>query len=1651
MFKLILFNFSKNIMIIKIYFFIFSVFSIFTSVNSEKLSKSLIKTIEVKKFEDSKITNDDEFDLENDDYENFKFYKIDFTELDNKFKFIKISFQLKNENSFRSLFLYVNKTLKNFLSDDDNNKYYIEYIIHEKRPTVFVPKKFFKTNKYLYFFAQCEKNIKFSYTIETFTSKIILNQLQNKFNILLKPGKIILYHNILNQEILPGYFIIGLLTNGILESENDITLNVICPNNSTIGEFHPYFIGGVGVLITYEELKKCKNDMGDDNMLKFILYNNLEDTVLNIEFITDYILNKNEVANKEIYENDIYHSIILGNENKNNKQCYKFKKNLEDREEFYSFSLNIRSTISELKISYYEENSTKQNNKIISFTGMLDINIDNNNSYYYICIENNKDYNAGIQFQLRQKLENINERLFRYFCNNPILPLINGFPTHLTVSPTQNMFYKIDLTQLRINKKESRNQVVKYHLTKLKSTNINLSHLRCKKFGHLSSRNTCKVITENKSYKMNFNIYLNYYYEPDYSFYYDEYVMVSCEEDSISCEFLLEVNVLDGDVSYPIQLLKQNFYYKPILKSNIDKYKINLSESLSQNTKLYIILYMFNGDADLSFIDDEKKIEEIDYYSILGKKKYFIYEVKKNIILNIKCISSGYYALKYYTIKNEIDFDKMHFSLPVGEINFEEITFNDGIRTYELSSLLNINGYNPIMNEEYSEYYIIIIGLNCILKAEFMDKTYTNTKIQLIIYQKDIKKNNLFLKLEDLDSHSKENNASCIYYITAGTEKSDDNKIIISEGIAHSMPLTKKINSINYIYPYSNDDNILSISIYKFTKNDLDINIRINDIFTPFSYTMKNINYKKFIIYINELKEYCSNYKRKGKESNTEIYDDYINLCPININIKLPLELISKEEIKENEIINHFKIEINSNRKTPSYIRSGEIKFDSLLVKQYSSNNQKIDNYLYYYTDVGDNSPCEIIINSKIGNCEAVAKIVKKDEIESGANWDKRVRLPIFNDNYNENYLEYNYELNKFIITEKDLEKCEKGCEIYIGVFTRETSMYFQINDFSITYNNNYEITSLLFNQNIDDSLTNNIQNKYYISSLENQKINQLVFTFDSYYCSLCINILGNSNNYKNKCDWKLDNIVNGYKNYMLTIKDNDNKLKGKNLTSVYFLTKISSKIYDDNSNKLYSLKINKQLNNLPNIINVDSTNNEIAQIDTETGLTYYFIRVQSYQPINELNLYVLSEETIINDNLVLYAKIIDQDEFNKEGYNENLFKENYKDYNFTSKDNKIKNYLKIDLGKNKYSESKNDKIVFLVVKCEILQNINKLMNHYVKIMTSFYKPSQNTGIKQFNYYFYNLESDSPEFYLPTIKNKYSVISINSIEGKETFKINDENLIDIESSKNYLIILDREENENFANIRITNKENKSFLFYIYYYLKNTRDNLFVLNPNKENIISFHNINNISKHKSLFFYFNLNEIQFNENEKIIIQVNIDDKYLNKNEKLNILSSIISDDFIYENTKSEQYIINSPIYGDCYFDKDNNMIYTLFNGTDIKKYIHYFKYALIAISNDYINYKKNNYLYINIKVLVNVDESNVVKDSKKVINEPIGTEEEINENKGKFIENKNNLKNNIIWAVVIFCFFVLICTIRCLKKRNIKNTENYFNINNKNRPM
>ena len=1653
--------------------FKFYIFFILLKISFSALStipENLITSVKISEFKNMSYTGESEI-FTNENYPSIKFFKIDFSSLkdlseENHFSFIKLTASVKPETTYKSLYLNVNKTLYDL---KESSKLYTDYSVQDKIATIFLPKIYFSQNKEIYFFIQGENITKFTYLVETFTENIIIREKENKFNIYMKSEEIELFYELKN-DFPKGYFLISLLTNGVIEDGKEIYLNVICPykNDEFLGKYYPYFINGVGVLIDNKELNNCKSD--DKIYLKVILNNNSQKQI-NVEFNSVYLITKNdeEFIEKEIYENSVYTSLLMG-KGDTNKKCIKFKQDLEDREIFYNYNFQIRCTSSDLKVTYGFEGEENPKSKNIYFTGVIDMS-GNQNKYLSICMENNKKYIIGIQFQLigknSQKIEDLSKL--------PLLPLINGFPTYFKLNPLEEMIYKIDTRQFLSNNKNTK-KIVRFHLIKYYDLDMTLEHVIYKKI--LPKANTIRPSMKNSVYSINRNMYLSYIFIKENSLIYNEYIYVSCNDETLPCKFYLDVNLLDDIDSYPTQLIlsqdyTQDYYYKSISRSYIDKFKISLSNQLPENSNLVVILYMFSGDADLSLYDYnntasnielERVVQNTEYYSI-GQKKFLIYKIKpfntkmkynlREIILKINCLSSGFYSLRYYIIDENDKNKNTYLSLPIGELNFDKITIEEGKKTYVLSSLLALIK-NIYENLDYdNEYYISFNSINCVLEVEFMGKTYTNRDIQIFFYHKDIKKNNVNIRISEMDSHSTNSNLMCVYYLSANTIEFQKNSITINEGVVHSMTLDEKLDTVSYNYPYPYDDKIVSISLYKFYKGDLEIRVSINDKYTTNTLTMKNIFYKKIVLYVNVLKKYCSN-SENSDDSNK--YKDFINLCPINIYIRLPL----KTDDKNNKVRkNKFNIEISSGGKTPSYIHHGEMRFESVTCGQYSTGSKQKMQYIYYYTDIGKNEfPSEIILNNKLGASEMIAKIVKKNSVEMFPNWDRRVRLPTAEDNDKSNYLKYNHELNKIIITEKDLEICKDGCELYFGVFNRETSLYYQLNDFLVIFNKNYknEPTNLVFNQNIDDSITQFSKNKYYVSHLENENINKLVFTFNSDFCSLCIIMLPSDEvfdkNRMTKCTWKSDNLVNGYKNYMLSIKSTDNKLRGKDLTSVKFVSRISSLLINNNDNLFYSLKISHQNSNLPMIINVDSMNNEIAQLDSETGLAYYAIRIFEYQIISEIDLCVISDEIIINDNLVLYAKIIRQNDFNNDGFNASLFNEDYQKYEIKSNGNP-KNYLHIKMPNDGSSE---DKIIFLVVKCNSMNQLDSYLNHYVKIMVAFYKPNANTSLRTNNFRLYNLYLENLKLFIPLIKNKYSIITIHCLKGKGKVSIEDQKnelkneiILDNTNNKEYKIVLDLIEDydiENkFSSLKIKNiDENVNenpFLFYITFYYKSSDNNLEVINPNKNNIIFYPIINNIQKHKSIAFYLNLNEIKYNND--LLIEVSFNNQYINDNINLNTLSALINDEFIFQNTINEQFFVQSPLHSKSYYDSKEKKIYYLFKMSEVNQFKKYFSYCFISFSNNIINYhntySQNNNLYVEIDIMPYNEYK--LKNSVEIVNKYPSKNNEINNKNNEKEQNKSSFPTGlIIVLIIVFIIVILFLAHRFYRKKNISRMNDYF---------
>ena len=1702
---------------------LFLIFILSQKFGSETINNSLINEI----IFDSKnllIEKKDALSQKNDNkYKNFNFYKIDLSHLqnfkdENKYNFIKININIQNENNKNNqapLQLYINNTLNDFmLLKEENELFMVDYYLNEKNPTIFLPKKYYEIKKYFYFFIQSELNTQYKYSIELTENENILIKGDNRFNILFKPGKIFIYYELAKNGIRTGFLAIGLLISGVLEEQNKLSVNAYCNKKklNMIGKSYPYFINGVGTLVSSNELVQCHS-----KVILIEINNNLNKQVYT-EFTTQYVYEKYSslVIERKIYVNDIFTTIIPSDKGVRNnyKQCIEFIPVARGNIISTSYHLSVFSISSNLLITVLSNDDEEfVNGYMIEFSNVFNLKIGKNISSIKICFQNKNSYNAGLQFQIIEDADSYN-----ILTQNAILPLINGFPNSASLNGETRMVYKVNLKAFysSINSNRYRDKIIRYHLIIKDISEMKLYHLRCPIFKLKDSDNKkCKII-DNISYEINNNIYMSYNYKIENLLYYEEYALIKCNNNKNKvCNFQLEINVQDNYDTFPTQLFSKNnnvlnskaeYYYKPIIKSSIDTYKITISNKLEIGTKIYFILYMFSGDADMAIYDynNDNKMERViqdAFYSSIGKKKLLLYQIKKlneniyfrEILLKITGISSGYYSVKYYILSEERK-EKVG-ALPIREFNLEKISFYDNTKTY----YINIqNNKNNFFDEIPYDYYITINTINCVIETSFMDSKIKGREMQILYDNQNMENNNNFdddynklkISLKKLDSNN--NNDYCLYYISSNPIGYKENQIIINEGIIYSMALSKKINSILYIYPYVYNGNIISISLYKYNKDDLKITVFISNYQKIYESTLKNINYKKIMIFLGTLEKYCKNIITSNHYKLTYIEENYVNhfdFCPIYIKVELPFDSNSYDDNYEN----HFKVNIFSSSQTPTYLKSNEIIFNSILVNQYMLNARKSEN-IYYYTNIGSEFPYEVSIYCKYGYVEAVAKIMARDDIDFLPTWNRKVRLPSMYDNDKRNYLEYNYESNKFIIGEEYRKKCVDGCELYISIFTRETSSYLQINDFSIILNkNNNKPINLIFNMEISDYLPKDISEKYYISKLENDNVDSLFFTFNSKFCKLCVIIIKNeekeedevedidiSDYKKNKCDWIFSNENDlNKKEYIFNINVNDGKLKGNKLTDIKLLSKIytdNQKVNEANNSLYYSIKINKKQKDLPLIIKVDSTNNEMTILDKETGLGYYEIHLQDYQAINQLNIFVFSDELIINNNLILYAKIFTKDEYNKNGITKNEIQNilNSKNNNFEYKDYDITNFLSLNLG-----DKNDDRIILLVVKCFCMDKLSKFINHYIKIMTSYYKSSINTSIRSYNYKLYEVSSIRPvNFFIPLIRSKHSIIIINCIKGKGKIMIGQKYEIDIneDMQSNYKIVLDKNNKEDFSNVGIYNVEknlDSNFLFYIYLLYENIVDYIYKISHQKINYIYYPNNENIMNQKYLYFYYDLSHLfEFkrkaykSEFKLIAFEFQFPNKFFDYKNNIDDIKCSLAN---YKNIINKNINDNDDrnLIGDVFYNNVTGYIYIIFNINDsrinnqINNYIY--KYILITIKNNFSNDKKNEYFHIRIKEVNNDNIYDIVNNCKIITKNSNYNYENIQEKKienKKKIKDENIIKNDnndaqnnfsiskktIVLIVIFLAIVIILYMIRCFKKyKLISINEQYKKMN------
>ena len=622
---------------------------------------------------------------------------------------------------------------------------------------------------------------------------------------------------------------------------------------------------------------------------------------------------------------------------------------------------------------------------------------------------------------------------------------------------------------------------------------------------------------------------------------------------------------------------------------------------------------------------------------------------------------------------------------------------------------------------------------------------------------------------------------------------------ILSVGRIFRNTLGKNFENSVYIYPCQKPSkDILILTINKIDQGVLTLKYSAG----KDNYVEHTIStsHRKFLLYEYMLKKNC---------------DPELNTCPLNIFISTSREFKNEFEGLEFEIA----ILQYNNNSNPTFIKPGSIRFDGVFPYQFTAQAAKNIKYQYYYTGIEKDQSCEIVIDFKRGNGIAVAKIVTFDEKDLRPEFDERVEMP---KEGAVDLLKFDYFNKKFVISDEQTQKCVPGCEIFIGVYSVEESMYFNLNEYSILVRYDDTIVSLPVNEYVFGSLSRTeMEDEYdYFSTSIHKDTDRVIFDFNSELCAGYIK-LGPLRPSKDDFDWYFDNSSTFF-----TIFESDKKLKGNKLQGQIFTVAISTKTLDGSYSSFYRYKVITPDRAMPTIIEVTTGHNELCSIDEDSDRCYFNIPVFSYDYLNSMYVYALNNDK--NDaDIEIYTRTIEMEKYEKMTPDEIknvLPSESNNDKSSSAQFNKNLLYLSFD-------DNSIDKIIFVTVKS----------SHpgLVTFLSTFHSAPLRTSLHPNSYEMYYVSGGYNVSFNILGKNTYYIETVR-VKGEGSVS-NSKNGIETRLSSAYRdsqAMIIRPSNETVRlNVR-GEVEKEDFVFYVYYKARSEEGNFDLLRYNTVNHVEY---------------------------------------------------------------------------------------------------------------------------------------------------------------------------------------------------------------------
>ena len=750
---------------------------------------------------------------------------------------------------------------------------------------------------------------------------------------------------------------------------------------------------------------------------------------------------------------------------------------------------------------------------------------------------------------------------------------------------------------------------------------------------------------------------------------------------------------------------------------------------------------------------------------------------------------------------------------------------------------------------------------------------------------------------------------------------------ILSVGRIFRNTLGKNFENSVYIYPCQKPTkDILILTINKLDQGVLTLKYSAG----KDNYVEHTIStsHRKFLLYEYMLKKNC---------------DPELGTCPLNIFISTSREFKNELEGLEFEIA----ILQYNNNSNPTFIKPGSIRFDGVFPYQFTTQAAKNIKYQYYYTGIEKDQSCEIVIDFKRGNGIAVAKMVTFDETDLRPEFDERVEMP---KEGAVGLLEFDYFNKKFVISEKQTQKCVPGCEIFIGVYSVEESMYFNLNEYSILVRYDDTIVSLPVNEYVFGSLSNTeMEDEYdYFSTSIHKDTDRVIFDFNSELCAGYIK-LGPLKPSKDDFDWYFDNSSTFF-----TIFESDPKLKGNKLQGQIFTVAISTKTLDGSYSSFYRYKVVTPDRAMPTIIEVTTGHNELCSIDDTGDRCYFNIPVFSYDYLNSMYLYALNNDKV-GAEIEIFTRTIEMEKYEKmspEEIKNILPSESNNDKSSSAQFDKRRLYLSFD-------DNSIDKMIFVTIKSSDPGVITFLSTfHYAPLRTSLHPNSYEM--------YYVVGSYSVDFNILG-KNTYYIETVR-VKGEGSVSNSKNGIVTrLSSSRDSQAMIIKPSNETVQLSVRGENEKEDFVFYVYYKARSEEGNFDLLRYNTVNHVEY-----IRNFFPVSYYIPVED----ESNDVAINVHFSSIEYGKedigmghlydiddfgNERFDITGVVTNEVFIIERKKNKEASPEAGAIASLSYDPSLRLARIFFRKEDIENYTsNGKKYFYIAITPS----KTNRHIYTRV---------------------------------------------------------------------------------------